>query len=92
MVLVLLKCYGSVESSSEEEFAGFPEEDSTMSGKIPQFPIVLPSETDSVRRFGWQLLNRSNLEEAAIVKLIVLFRPRVEIIIMNSKYWSLNYR
>ena len=39
MVLVLLKCYGSVESSSEEEFAGFPEEDSTMSAKIPQFPI-----------------------------------------------------
>ena len=52
----------------EEEFAGFPEEDSTMSAKIPQFPIVLPSETDSVRRFTRQLLNRPNLEEAAIVK------------------------
>ena len=35
MVLALLKCYESVESSSEEEFAGFPEEDSTISAKIP---------------------------------------------------------
>ena len=47
MPFALLKCYVSVVSSSEEEFAGFPEEDSTISAEIPQFPIVLPSETDS---------------------------------------------
>ena len=47
MVLALLKCYGSVESSSEEEFSGFPEKDFTVFATVPQFPIVLPPETDS---------------------------------------------
>ena len=47
MVLALLKCYGSVESSSEEEFSGFSEKDFTMFATVPKFPIVLQPETDS---------------------------------------------
>ena len=65
MVLALLKCYGSVEWSSEEEFSGFPEKDFTMFATVPQFPIVLPPETDSS---AIRTAAGPNLEEVTIVE------------------------
>ena len=105
MVLALLKCYGSVESSSEEEFAGLPE-------KIPlclpryrnflschhQKPIPCGG-LDGSFSTGPILKKRRLSKKEKLKKAVAKKRrsghrviSRVEIITMNSKYWSLNCR